>query len=447
MISKHVLYIMRRAVWAAMSLLLITALLLPAAPTATAQAGESRADGTTAADVSRYATIAQVSSARASETVTVEWSTGYEISIAGFNILVPAGDGFEAVNQGLILSSAIDSLEPQSYRYAADFAADEFYIEPVTLNDESFMRGPYAVGTTVGSIAQPQQTDWTAVRAESEALEQTRETKRAVAINDVLDAVRGPAPSPDEPLLEQSDGVLGERNIFLPLINGSGQVAAADAEVIDYLDNVVAELLVDKDGVYRVTDADLQAKGINLVGVPSAYLALSNQNAPVRIRMVSTINWGQNSYFEFIGEALDTLYTDTNVYLLKVDRANAFRTFRNLRKIDEQAQTPEYYMETTEVEENNRFIIGAKTADPWIWEYSFTLMGTPKEHVYENIDEIDAVAAAGGDAHFTGRFYGGNSANHHIAVSLNGNQVHVQPPFFGEVAANDIVFNIKQRPQ
>ena len=39
-----------------------------------------------------------------------------------------------------------------------------------------------------------------------------------------LTLVRGPAPLPDEPLVEQSAGVLGEYNIFMPMIGGGKTV-------------------------------------------------------------------------------------------------------------------------------------------------------------------------------------------------------------------------------
>ena len=101
---------------------------------------------------------------------------------------------------------------------------------------------------------------------------------------------------------------------------------------------MTVNLLVQEEGIYRVTYDDIAAKGIDLSGVPSAYLALTNMGEPVRIRMMSAPNvqgrptWGPGAYFEFIGEGIETLYTKDNVYVLQVDRSKAFRTFRNMRK-------------------------------------------------------------------------------------------------------------------
>ena len=289
----------------------------------------------------------------------IEWATAYETFNAGFNIVVETEDGFVAVNDELIPSEVIDSLEPQFYSATVTLAGDEFYLEHVTIEGESHRTGPFTVGESVGEVVEPEAVDWASIRAESEALAEAREAERIVEINAALNVVRGPAPSPDEPLVEQSAGVLGESNIYLPMIGARGDdIQAAGADAIDAVPGVTVNLLVKEEGLYRVTYEDIHdgGAGPDLLGVPSAYLALTNKGMPVRIRMVAAQNWGPGAYFEFVGEGIDTLYTDENVYVLRVDRSKAFRTYRNLREPDMTETAPAYYRETIRFEENTQFL-------------------------------------------------------------------------------------------
>ena len=54
-----------------------------------------------------------------------------------------------------------------------------------------------------------------------------------------------------------------------------------------------------------------------------------NGGEPVAIRVQSSGRWfGPGAFVEFVGEALETLYTRTNVYTLRVSRKDARRVAR-----------------------------------------------------------------------------------------------------------------------
>lgn len=418
----------RRMGWGAVSIVLIVALLLPVArPAAVAAQGcEDDACSQVVSDVARFTSFARVSSsgtpADGPRAVQIEWTTGYESSNAGFNILVPKADGFTQVNGALIPSLGIDSLEPQEYSYAATLAGDEFYLEYVTIEGESHRAGPFIVGETVGEVVEPEAVDWEAIRAEHEALAEAQETVRVVEIDAALDAVRGLAPSPAEPLVEQSAGVLGEWNIYLPFVAGAGDSAqAAQADATDIAPGAVIEFHVSESGIYRVTHDDLLAAGFDLTGVPSAYLALTNKGVPVRMRVVAAQNWGPGAFLEFVGEALDTLYTDTNVYLLKVDQSKAFRTYRNLRAPDLSQTAPGYYREKIRFEQNIGYAMFGVN-DPWYWGYDYAQAGKPKSTTY-TVGGIDHMASAGPPASLNVEVWGYTTGKHHVTIALNGSQV------------------------
>jgi hypothetical protein len=71
----------------------------------------------------------------------------------------------------------------------------------------------------------------------------------------------------------------------------------------------------------RVSYEMLQTAGLDLAGVPVAGITVINRNwmVPVYVSMPDQAeNFGPGGAIEFYGEALDTLYTDTNVYTVQV---------------------------------------------------------------------------------------------------------------------------------
>ncbi|MCB9139773.1 MAG: hypothetical protein H6642_15630 [Caldilineaceae bacterium] len=428
-----------------LSLLLALAMVLPAMQPRVAVAQSNEGDNPVPAaiaeqdpDVGRYTTYAQVSSAATGEgTVAIEWTTAYETSNAGFNIAVADGDNLVIVNEELVPSTVIDSLEPQNYAVTVSLTGSEFYIEHVTVDGESYFAGPFTVGETLGEAVEPVETDWAAIRAESDALAKEREATRVVEINKMLDVVRGPAPSPDEPLIEQSAGVLGERSVFMPLVvGGNSNVQAADADAIDAVPGANVYLKVKEDGLYRVTYSDIAATGIDLAGVPSAYLALSNNGVPVRIRMMAAASggWGSGAYFEFVGEGIDTLYTDENVYVLQVDRSKAFRTYRNLRAPDLTEAAPDYYRETIRFEGSTTFSYSSLADDPWVWGFGNATASEPKTETY-SLTGINHLSSSGPLPHIETEVWTNTPYGHHMVVSINGTQVQ-DIQFVGETLQN-----------
>ncbi len=110
------------------------------------------------------------------------------------------------------------------------------------------------------------------------------------------------------------------------------------------------QLLVDETGIHRVTYEALRDAGLDLQGMWTAALALTNRGEPVpvhvqegrgrSVRILARSGrdrpggfFGPGGFIEFYGEALDTLYTRTNVYQLRLDP-------RRARRVEHDAQTP-----------------------------------------------------------------------------------------------------------
>ncbi len=77
------------------------------------------------------------------------------------------------------------------------------------------------------------------------------------------------------------------------------------------------KIMVDEDGLYQVTAAELSASGVDVASVPTTTYKLSLRGRDVPIRIIES-----GSGFEafwFFGEQARTKYTDTNVYWLTHD--------------------------------------------------------------------------------------------------------------------------------
>ncbi len=86
---------------------------------------------------------------------------------------------------------------------------------------------------------------------------------------------------------------------------------------------------------------------------------------PVPIFVHSDTLFGEGSYIEFYGEALDTLYADTNVYAVMDRSYKCERVSEDNSDFDPGRQPAEYYMETKLVDENKGFDYTSPTGDPW----------------------------------------------------------------------------------
>ncbi len=73
---------------------------------------------------------------------------------------------------------------------------------------------------------------------------------------------------------------------------------------------------VDRSGIQQVTYEDLVAVGVDLAGVPSSALVVADPSGVVPIDVLGPTTVGPGTVIRFVGDPLDTLYSDTNVYRL-----------------------------------------------------------------------------------------------------------------------------------
>jgi len=232
--------------------------------------------------------LSYITSQRSAGNVTVGWRTAQEVDNLGFNLYSQADGGkLTLLTPDLVLSKAPTTVEPQSYSFTAATRTRQLWLEDVSLDGVTEMHGPYVVGESYGDPNPPQAIDWAPARA---ALERAEATRRSEAQS------RARAQS-------------------------QLRVAAPSAAAV----GPVASLAVTERGVQQVTYEQLLAAGVDLAGVSSALLAVTDRRGPVQIEVVGSRTFGPGSALRFIGEPLDTLYTATNVYWVHIDRRLARR--------------------------------------------------------------------------------------------------------------------------
>lgn len=316
------------------------------------------------------------------------WTTSTESGNAGFNLLAETGKGStRRINALTIPARGIDSLVPHRYQArvpAAGLEGARFFVEDVSTTGRTQRHGPFSVGRMQGAPAEVVPTDWQGIRAEHQAAADRR-------------AIRERAAAAGRP--------------------GAGVAAEAGGKPV----SPVVQIHVDRSGIQRVTYEALVAAGAAFDHVKATDLVVENLGAQVPIYVGGDRFFGPGSYVEFVGESLDTLYTDTNVYVLRVDRKGA-RAAVDTSAPSAGTPAASYYLDTVEVEHNGEYSFSAPE-DPWFDRY-LTAWGAPTQTDLElSLDHVVAGAPASLTVALWGVTDWPQSPDHHLVVSLNGTQL------------------------
>jgi hypothetical protein len=314
------------------------------------------ADGTTTP-----VTLSYFRAERGGVVVTFNWSTMTESGNVGFNLYAGKDGEWLQLNDELLASHTTDSLDRQDYTFRTETDAEVFYIEDVSVLGETRRHGPFEIGETYGGRLDADKVDWQAVAAA-------------------------------RPSLSTTPG--GDSRLFLK---------------------------VDQTGLYRVGYESLRAAGYDLAGVPLEQIGLNSwgQAVPVHVTGRGGV-FGPGSVIEFYGEALDSLYTGTNIYTLQVGQPGK-RVAVERKAASKQIKTPLAYRETLTVERQRAYANYAPGADAW-YDTSMLAYTTPKSWDF-NFD-VDGLADPNGSVRLDLLVWGvtdwPQAPDHHLRVSLNG---------------------------
>jgi hypothetical protein len=338
-----------------------------------------RIDLTNCSTVATPVTLASFRATPEGGELRLQWSTATETGNLGFNVYGETARGWERLNRQLVRSHAVDSLEPQHYEQrvpASRLVGHELYVEDVDIRGETRMHGPFGVGRDHGKRPEVEAVDWQAVR-------------HAMTI-----PASGPRPA--RAAAQKGTG-------------GGGSYPAI-------------RLLVDRAGLHRLTYEAMAAAGFDWTGAPLADIALLGRGVPVPVRVEGAGSFGPGAFVEFRGEALDTLYTGTAAYELRIDRASAKRPASDNGPAKGKAsETAAWYLETATVERDRVYSFASPNGDPWFDTAMFGFT-TPLSWSFDLA--VDGLVAGAAPASLAVALWGVTNfplaPDHHLQVRLNG---------------------------
>lgn len=317
--------------------------------------------------------------------VRFDWTTESEVGNVGFDLYALVEGERVRLNPAPIPATGSGSLAPQSYSatFPVPAKAESFELVDIDLKGERKSHGPFAADKRYGRPADTLPVDWPSIRRE-----------HGVAAHGA-----GPGRIRDS----------GRR----ALVEAAGAAAP-----------VAIDLLVDRDGIYRVTYEALLAAGFDLKNVAANQLGLSSGATPVPIYVGANAKFGPGSYFEFLGQAVDTIYTKSNVYRLSTAVPGAARVRSSQERPSGAALSS--YSETRRFGQDRAYEISVPGEDPFYdtrmlawggpgsWSYGFTVDG-----IAGSVPAALHVRLLGGAT-----FYDANP-DHRVEVSINGVPVGV----------------------
>jgi hypothetical protein len=312
--------------------------------------------------------------------LVVDWATSSEIANAGFNLYGETADGeWIELTEEMVASEVIDSAEPQFYSVIANARGIErLFLEDVDVFGQTELHGPFAIDGGYGHRPQVMAIDWQHVRSQP-------------GLNRVSANGRGWRHQNRDPI----------------------------------------RLLTTEAGVYRFNHADLLEAGMDLSGVPVSQIALKNRGQIVQFHTEARGRFGPDDFIEFYARPIDTLYTNTNVYVLEID--NRFGQHMGQDTAARQsgfagsiAQRPpiDRYMASVWVGEERQYLASSFIETPW-YDTRMLVTGSPRN--YDFSVEIDSALRL--DLTLVPDYWGLTTVpdvepDHHVQIYFNGELVH-----------------------
>ncbi len=291
-------------------------------------------------------TMSYFQSRELSSKLEVRWQTSTETFTAGFNIWGQVNNEWVQLNKAIVRTRVLDSVVPRNYRVKLvvgdlDGPLTRLAMTSVDVNGHEEGFGPFELGERYGTETSFEPIPWDTIRAEYN----DRMTER------------------DYVLVNHRWRKMNAR------LEARLASKAASAEVL-------AHIGTDKDGMVRITYAELLSAGIDLSTVKKSHVALTYKGQPVPRRVGGPgRQFGPGSYLDFYGEApkgSDALYIPENVYQLGKDSTKALPVKRIKRR---PGDSPGTYLATSRVEEDNQYSNILPSGDPFLMAILFAFGG------------------------------------------------------------------------
>ncbi len=314
-------------------------------------------------------TLSYFKAERLGDQVLFNWSTATETGNVGFDLYAEQAGRLVLLNKELIPSQGTDSMARQDYSFTAQTDAEVFYIEDVDVYGETRLHGPFTLGQEFGLILEMDPIDWRVV----------------------------------------------ESDLSPAYVSGMEQLKIADRVK-------ALNLQVRQTGLYRITYEMLRNAGLDLNGVRPANISVTQRGRAVPLYVLSTRGkFGPGNYIEFYGIALDTRYTDTNVYTIQLSQTQSSLVRVNNAAIPRGTSPAATYVETVLVNNQRVYANYAPGADNW-YDTSMLVYKTAKTWDFQF--EVNGLANPSAPATLKLVVWGvtdwPQSPDHHLQASVNG---------------------------
>lgn len=192
------------------------------------------------------------------------------------------------------------------------------------------------------------------------------------------------------------------------------------------------KVLVDEDGMYRLSQADLEGAGIPVSTIDPQTFKLYNQGQEVATRVLE--NEGVLDSLLFYGQKMTTKYTDVNVYWLTYEGESGSR-------MSSRSAPPSgfpvrsYYTDTVHLEEDHMYfshVPWAEGVDHWFWGYTRYPTLKPSLTVSTTLNNI-----------FTGSYSGALRVKMHGYTDLDADPDHCIKTYLNNNQVDQVLWDGK----
>ena len=208
-------------------------------------------------------------------------------------------------------------------------------------------------------------------------------------------------------------------------------VLAQTAIAVDINAEDIVNMKVIEDGMYQLSFEQLRDFGADIEGETIDRIAVVNRGQSIPVQVIgSTVDsqvFGAGGYVRFIAKGLDTLYTDTNVYTLRLDfEAQQVITASALELVSRAAFATSYLASKSFAPQEAYAFASPDRNDPWYAKRLLALDQPAQDSVSINLDDYAPGGNSGEEqAEMNLKVWGGSSLiggndDHHLRVSFNG---------------------------
>lgn len=296
------------------------------------------------------------------------WTTDNEVGNLGFYLLGEVNEEWVDMSADLIPSAVIDSSARQHYTHESDRAdATSFILVDVDVSGKARYHGPFALGNSAVSEPPSQrQIDWTSVRFEH-----------------------------------------------------TSKLASRRAAAFSRGTQSTARLLIDEEGLHRLSYESLAAAGFDFGGRTVSSMGLFDRKGAVPMAVVPAgETFGPGMAIEFYAEKSDSLYNKRNQYTLRSDQAGVFAQFNDAPPSGIPQTT---YQETTLIENDRKYTFGSPNGDPWydVWVQAISGPASLNRSIVIE-DLVPSAGAATLGLELWGVTYWPAAPDHRVKAILNG---------------------------